>query len=77
MTSTKTASPYTDIIRATAAAIGRLGYSPRLIEAWMRLEHDTLDGLTHARFKAEVEAACKCIDADPQGSETLAASYGL
>lgn len=52
-------------------------YDPRQIEAYMRLECGTLDWLSPARFKKEIRIACQCIDADPNGAEALAQSYGL
>jgi hypothetical protein len=69
--------PYREVIRRTAARAGRLGYDARQIEAWMRLEHDTLDALSRDQFEREVEVACQCIDADPELSRKLADSYGL
>jgi hypothetical protein len=51
---------------------------PRHVEAWMRLEHPTLDGLSTERFAAEVRIALACIaEAGPDESEALAASLGL
>lgn len=51
---------------------------PRHVEAWMRLEHGTLDHLDAARFESEVCAANACItEAGAEESEALAASYGL
>lgn len=53
-------------------------YPPRLIEAWMRLERGTLDGLAPSQFRAEVEISVECIDAAGiPASETLAQSFGL
>lgn len=63
-------------IAETLDTLGRRGYDPRHVEAWMRIEHGTLDALTRERFAAEVAIACDCIDADPKGSESLAVSYG-
>ncbi len=68
---------YADRIREIAAKQGRIGYSPRLIEGWMRSEHGTLDALTPEQFRQEVEVACQLIDRNPALSETLAESYGL
>ncbi len=68
---------YAETIRETAAKQGRIGYSPRLIEAWMRSEHGTLDAMTPEQFREEVEVACQLIDRNPALSETLAQSYGL
>jgi hypothetical protein len=63
---------YRDLIRKTAPL-----HDPRLIEAWMRLKHSTLDGLSPARFKREVRIAADCVDADPVASKELAKSFGL
>jgi hypothetical protein len=51
---------------------------PRHIEAWMRLEHSTLDGLSAAEFEREIEEAAALVRAaGPIESEALAASLGL
>lgn len=51
---------------------------PRYVEAWMRLEHGTLDALTPERFESEVCIANACIAASTvKQSEELARSYGL
>lgn len=51
---------------------------PRHIEAWMRLEHPTLDGLSAAGFEHEIDLAVMAIaTAAPAESEALAASFGL
>ena len=51
---------------------------PRHIEAWMRLEHSTLDGLSTAEFAREVEEAASLVRAaGTTESEALAASFGL
>ena len=63
---------YQTMIREIAARIGRLGYDAGQIEAWMRLQYGTLDHLDRTTFRAEVEIACQCIDADPEGSKRLA-----
>ena len=70
---------YQQLIRETMARLGRIGAAdPRLIEAWMRLEHGCLDGLSASQFTSEVEIALQCIEAGPLAdSEALAQSYGL
>lgn len=70
---------YQAMIREAVARMGRIGADPRHIEAWMRLEHGTLDGLGGvAGFVAAVKAALACVDAAEAGlSERLAQSYGL
>jgi hypothetical protein len=72
-------SGYRDYIREAMARAGRVGAAdPRLVEAWMRLEHGCLDGLSRAQFTTEVQIALECIAAGPlTDSEALANSYGL
>lgn len=72
-------SYYHQIIRESMARMGRIAAAdPRHIEAWMRLEHGTLDGLSKERFDAEVAIALECIAAGPTAdSESLALSFGL
>jgi hypothetical protein len=63
-----------------AEELGTLGLqaSPRHVEAWMRLEHPTLDALSAAQFQAEVRQAVDCISAaGEKDSESLALSMGL
>ena len=53
-------------------------YNPRHIEAFMRLEHPALDGLSKRQFRSECATAMICIDQG--GTELageLAASFGL
>ena len=51
---------------------------PRHVEAWMRLEHPTLDGLSAAELEREVDEAATLVRAaGPIESEALAASFGL
>jgi hypothetical protein len=51
---------------------------PRHVEAWMRLSHPTLDGLSRTEFlTAMYEALGQVQDAGFAESETLAASFGL
>ena len=62
-----------------ATRIERLApdHDPAHIEAWMRLEHPTLDGLG-VRFAREVSAAVKCLRAAGIAeSDELARSFGL
>lgn len=54
------------------------GHDPRHIEAYMRLEHDALDGLSAAQFRREVRIAVECIRAGGlANAESLALSMGL
>jgi len=51
---------------------------PRHVEAWMRLKFSTLDGLSPAAFRQEVQDALQVMAAaEPGQSERLALSYGL
>ena len=69
---------YRDLIRETAARLGRIGVDPRHVEAWMRVEHGCLDGLSPSQFADEVEIAIGCMDSAGDGtSARLAASFGL
>jgi hypothetical protein len=53
-------------------------YDPRHIEAMMRLEHPTLDGLAPFRFVEEVGIAVRCVDeAGEATAEMIAQSFGL
>jgi hypothetical protein len=52
--------------------------NPRHVEAWLRVEHGTLDQLSRQRFTREVELALQCIaEAGADVSDALAKSYGL
>ena len=69
---------YADFIRETLAKQGHIGrYDPRHVEAYMRLEHSTLDGLSKSQFASEVAMAVECINAEPSQAEALAQSFGL
>jgi hypothetical protein len=71
-------SMYRNTIRETAARLGRIGTNPRHVEAWMRVEHGTLDWMDPERFSTEVEIALACLDrAGDDRSEALARSFGL
>ena len=69
---------YQQTIREDLARIGRIGIDPRHIEAYMRLEHGTLDALSKERFRGEVALCAECVIADGiLNAESLAKSYGL
>ena len=72
-------SHYQDVIRQEMARMGRVGAAdPRHVEAWMRLEHGTLDALSPRQFDTEITIALDCIAAGPiSDSEQLAESMGL
>jgi hypothetical protein len=53
-------------------------HDPRLIEAYMRLEHSTLDGLSPYEFENEARIAALCIEHGGRAqAERLAVSMGL
>jgi hypothetical protein len=69
---------YQKLIRELLAKAGRIGTNPRHVEAWMRIEHDTLDALSPAQFAQEVEIAAQCTsEAGVATSDALAASLGI
>jgi hypothetical protein len=71
-------SGYADVIRETAARLGYIGTDPRHIEAYMRLEHSTLDGLAKWQFDAEVRMSCECLAiCSKEEAEACAQSFGL
>ena len=53
-------------------------YDPRHIEAYMRVEHSTLDGLSASRFRSEVHMARACVDqGGAEMAERVAKSFGF
>ena len=70
---------YSQMIRESMANAGRIGAAdPRHIEAWMRIEHGCLDGLSRQQFTDEITIALACVAAGPLAdSEALATSMGL
>jgi hypothetical protein len=72
-------SAYRQMIRETMARTGHVATAdPRHVEAWMRLQHGCLDGLSSQQFTDEVSIALRCVAAGPlSNSEALAASFGL
>ena len=72
-------SAYQQLIRKDLAALGLVGrYEPADVEAWMRVEHPTLDHLSPAQFRSEVQVAADCIAFAPTShTRSLRASYGL
>ena len=51
---------------------------PRHVEAWMRVGHPVLDGLSRQEFtEAMYQALGDAMDAGPDASDALAASFGL
>ncbi len=55
----------------------RLDYDPALVEAWMRKQNGTLDGMDRLTFGHEVMVAAALTRHNPDVSRELAVSYGL
>jgi len=71
-------SPYYESIRNEIARQGKIGIDPRHVEAYMRLEHSTLDGLSKSQFNSEVRIGIMCTqEAGKQSAELCAQSFGL
>lgn len=70
---------YRQTIREQLAALGLVGrHDPAVIEAWMRVEHGTLDHLDRERFRAEVQIASDCADAaGSEQNKAIVSSFGL
>jgi len=71
-------SPYYGKIEASLKKFGRPELDPRHIEAYMRLAHDALSGLTPHQWEEEVMIGIGCIDLEGiMTAERLADSYGI
>jgi hypothetical protein len=70
---------YEQMIREELARLGRVGaHPPQVIEAWMRVEHDTLDWMSKDRFRREVAIAIECADASTASeNNAVARSFGF
>ena len=69
---------YQETIKKIATEQGRPDVDPRHIEAYMRLEHRTLDGLSRRQFTDEVELCIMCVDeVGTERAENCAASFNL
>ncbi|MGH9887099.1 MAG: hypothetical protein ACREBE_16355 [bacterium] len=76
MERTRRESPYAACIRVAPAM--RLDIDPRHVEAYMRLEHSTLNGLPIWQFNDEVKVAVECVlVGGVADAEALAQSFGL
>ena len=74
----KMKSPYFNRIRWEIACQGKIGIDARHVEAYMRLEHPTLDGLSKKQFEKEVTLGILCVETDgPENAEKCAKSFGL
>lgn len=71
-------SSYSKTIMKVLEKCGRPTVNPRWVEAFMSLEHPSLNGLGEESFEREVALAIKCIDfLGPEKSEQCAKSFGL
>jgi hypothetical protein len=79
MTNGSRGSAYAERIAAVMEEEGvRAEVSVRHVEAYMRVGHPTLDGLSALTFREEVRLAVLCVEAVALvKSEALARSYGL
>lgn len=69
---------YATTIREHAAALGHLGTNVTHIEAWMRVEHPTLDALSPGEFRRAVLDAIGCVRAaTPAQNAALAEALGI
>ena len=70
-------SPYHDIIMSDLRSFGRTDVNPSWVEAYLRLEFKTLDGLSKEDFRRAIREIIGVIDDDPDAARDLAKSYGL
>lgn len=71
-------SAYAPLIMKVAEKMGRPNVNPRWIEAFMRLEYPSLNGVCSESFEREVAVAIGCIDVlGPEKAEQCAKSFGL
>lgn len=69
---------YQSMIAAVLEQIHEGRVQARHVEAWMRVEHATLDALPMREFATEVRTAVACALAEPADvSERLARAVGL
>ena len=75
MAATTPRSLYGDGFSQIARQMGHGDIDPFHVECWMRLQHRTLDALSAARFREEVETAIEMVLAYPEESAQLARTY--
>lgn len=69
---------YQKTIAAILQRLGRTDIDPRHVEAYIRLEHSTPDGLSFDRFVSETKIGIACVDAGGRNrAEQTAKSFGL
>jgi hypothetical protein len=64
-------------IRAGLLKVGAPGIDARHAEAYLRLDHGTLDGLDTGQMIRELPEIVATIEDCPAGAEALAQSFGL
>ena len=65
-------------IASHLVSLRRAEIQPRYIEAYMRIEHPTLDALSKDQFHKEILISIVCFDVDGiDNAEALASSFGL
>jgi hypothetical protein len=70
-------SAYGGFISDVLRSLRITGIDPRHVEAYMRLDHGTLDSLSRSDFVRETKEIVPIIMADVKSAERLAKSYGL
>ena len=71
-------SHYAETIVSILYALNRKDVDERHVEAYIRLEHGTLDALSMGDLVRETKIALDCLDADGCDlADDLAASFGL
>lgn len=69
---------YQKLISERLAEIGRVGVDPRHVEAYLLLDHGTMDVACHSpHFAQSVREIADLALAYPADAESLAKSYGL
>lgn len=68
---------YAKMIAARLVELGVVGVDVNAVEALMRLENPTLDGLARARFEHEVDVAVELVQTDPAAAHAIAESMGF
>lgn len=69
---------YAERLIASLIAQQKSEAEPRHVEAWIRVEHPTLDALSPGQFADEVKTALACIACEPLSTtERLCESLGL
>lgn len=69
---------YKERIELTLKVLGRPEVDPGHIEAWMRMDHGTLDGLSPRDFRQAVKVGVEAVDqCGEKLSQEVASTYGL